>query len=184
MNSLVNTRGKEIIICLLIVILMLIILPFRVSNSNPKPTATDPITATDRITDANLRSFVNLLNDPNQNVHGVILPTNQLGKLIIFNNSLERIKPCFNSDEILKPGDKILIERECIKDNIKVEEEKTQIIALTPGTTMEGYGKPTSSKGDGTARVGHSTFLIITEPDKRQTTICHNPDGSHCPPRY
>ena len=183
MNNLVVTRGKEIIICLLIIILMLIFLLFR-----PAP----DINKTDPRISANLDNFLNMLLDPQQNVHAVIFAApDRGGKLVVFDNFLKTIEPCFESQEKLKPGDIITIEPECAEENFTRGED--QIVALTPGKRKVSDDKATFKK-EGTnsvqepvhkaVRDAQSKILWITEFDKKQYKRCQNDDGTWGPPCY
>jgi hypothetical protein len=185
MNNLVVTRGKEIIICLLIIILMLIILLLR---PTPLKNSIDP-----RIS-ANLNNFIDLLLDPKENVHAVILAApDKGGNLVILNKFLKPIEPCFESKEKLKPGDQVIIEPECSEENVMRGED--QIIALTSGkrilsenkpyaTKIEVEGKSTQSTAGSMIRNGKTSFLWITEFDKKQRKGCINIDGTVGPPCY
>ena len=179
MNNFVSKRGKEIIICLLIVILILVILLLKPNSSTGK---NEVYGSKDPISQAKLDNFKKLLLDPKQNVHAVaLLAPNRDGKLVILNNSLDPIEPCFKSDENIKPGDKIEIPQECTEGKIRVEEGKDQIIALTPGANIEGYSNENSLKADGKNKV---TWLFITDFDKTVHRGCHNSDGYPCPPQH
>jgi hypothetical protein len=200
MNNIIATRGKEIIICLLLVILILVILLLKSGQS----TGSNGAYGLDGpISQAKLDNFKKILLDPKQNIHAVaLLAPNQEGKLIILDKFLEFVKPCFTSPDIIKPGERIKIEDDCLKVEpaikgkkliIKAEEGNEQIIALTPGIAIESDDNPSSSKDESKSELGsvkttdtknHSTFLFITDFDKHQHRTCQNPNGLPCPPQY
>ncbi|ESS73622.1 hypothetical protein MGMO_15c00430 [Methyloglobulus morosus KoM1] len=195
MNNIIATRGKEIIICLLIVILILVIFLLKPCSS---------IEPNGPISQAKLDNFKKILLDSKQNVHAVaLLAPNQGGKLVIFNKLLEPVQPCFTSPDKIKPGERIKIEDDCLKAGpaekgkkliIKAEEGNEQFIALTPGVAIENNDDSNSSRDENKKELGsikttatkddHSTFLFITELDKRQHVTCQNPNGLPCPPHY
>ncbi len=134
---------------------------------------------------ANINALLQALTDPQQNIHAVVLASpGKNSKVVVLNKYLSPIEPCFRSEEKLEPRDRIAIEPECTGTDIQpiVEEQKT--IALTPGVTVEKKqdvtGYPIRNRAEGK----HSTFLFITDFDKKQTRACHNPDQSPCPPRF
>lgn len=134
---------------------------------------------------ANINALLKTLVDPQQNIHAVVLASpGKNNKVVVLNQFLSPIPPCFSSAEKLEPRDRIAVEPECTGSDILplVEEQKT--IALTPGVAVDKGQDDTGVLIRSRAEGKHSTFLFITDFDKKQTRACHNPDGSHCPPRY
>jgi hypothetical protein len=195
MNSFVVTRSKEIIIGLLVIILLLIILLFNACKNINSGTYS-PET---RIPQKNLINFVNLLFDPSQNVHGVmLLAPDRPNKLVILSKFLEPIDPCHQGGkdhpvkhEVRIENGKVEIPEECKKDivDLRFSDKEDQLIAFTPATTT---GRPSSDdpKTSEINKIGYSSattdhlrkgvsLLYISDLDHNSS--CTAEDGIPCP---
>jgi hypothetical protein len=183
MNNLISARHKEIIICLSIIILVLVVFVLKICSDKD---SIDP-----RISKSNLNNFVNLLLDPTQNTHGImILAPNRHNNLVVLNKNLVPVEPCYNKPgEVISDLNKRPIEvpPECTKDNIQVEKNE-QIIVLTPATKLRDDEKSTSGeygkKVNTPTNNSQISILFVQDTDRNVTKLCKNADGTACPPYH
>lgn len=165
MNNIIVSRGKEIIICLLIIIFILLFLLSKGNSLDSKPF--DP-----RISNANLNSFVNLLFDPKENVHGVLLlAPDRHDKLVILNYKLEPTKPCFWDPKSKLTAEKtpVLLPDECVKNkDIEVDYDKQQILAITPATRFAETGYEATRLD----KKGRQSIVFLADLDHRVVPVC------------
>jgi len=151
MNSLIEKRGKEIIISMLLFILVLLALLFRNSQN------------------ANTDGFNTALSNPLENVHGVLLlAPDHLDNLEMYNKSLSKVADC-KEEKSLKYDEQnhAIIPPECLKGEkgmITPEYSKQKTIILTPGIQKTEQGE--------------RSILFYSNPDPR--TKCTTIDGYPC----
>jgi hypothetical protein len=172
MNNIIVSRGKEIIICLLIIIFILLFLLSKGNSLDSKPF--DP-----RVSNANLNNFIDLLFDPKENVHGVLLlaPGRQ-SNLTILNYRLEPTKPCDNgqltSVNTVTKGEDIP-PPECLEGGrVKVDLESQRIITITHAVKVDTDNSTTVY-----AKKGEKSIVFLHDADPRWVPLCGQ-GGTQC----
>jgi len=151
MNSLIEKRGKEIIIGMFIFIIILLALLLRNSLNT------------------NMNNFSSALSNPLENVHGVLfLAPDHLDNLEMFSKTLSKVADC-KEEKSLKYDEQnhAIIPPECLKGEkgmITPEYSKQKTIILTPGIQKTEQGE--------------RSILFYSNPDPR--TKCTTIDGYPC----
>ena len=119
------------------------------------------------IPNENIKSFLNMLADPKQDVHGVLLVApDRHDKLVLLNRKLGETKPCYwNPNEILTAEKTpVPLPKECLDDNIQVLYDKQQILVITPAIMK--------------SKDGTESIVFLSDLDHR--VICTKPSGMPC----
>jgi hypothetical protein len=161
MNNFIEKNAKKIIFGLVVALLSMATTLLSSCHNNLKNIDNNSY-------GIKVTNFVNLLNDPAQNAHGVlIIAPDRHDKLVILNKELNETKPCFWDPEIIIPvngNEPILLPQECLRDNIKVLYNQQQIVTFTPAIKKTEYGE--------------ETLMYIADLDHR--VVCTKPNGV-CP---
>jgi hypothetical protein len=159
MSEFIEKYHKNVIYGLLILIFLFIyLLTSKTDDSFPPSLVTNP--------PRDLANFVKLINDPNQNIHGVLLlAPNKQDKLVMLDDNLQEVEPCSKLPDFRKKeGDNVDIPKvpsECVTDvnNLQVFEAERQVVVLTPGrvTASDKNAKLESQEAE--------SFLFLTDLD-------------------
>ena len=186
MGKIIDTNYNKIIICLIAFIFMLLFLISQNKESVKQDTDSINIGQIDR---QNLNNFLTKLQDRKQKVHGVqFLSTNNDGELVLFDDNLNEIKPCFEDPrQIIKKLDLETnnlhvtippIPQECLNSNgivLQPDLEKRQLVILTPVKSSD----LDISKGENQNMKDNKSIsrLIITSGDPKHRVL-----KKYCPP--
>ena len=186
MGKIIDTNYNKIIIFLIIFILILLLL-FSQNKEGVKQNS-DSINI-GQIERQNLNNFLTKLQDRKQKVHGVqFLSTNNNGELVLFDDNLNEIKPCFEDPrQIIKNLDLETndlhvtippIPPECLNSNgmvLQPDLEKRQLVILTPVKRSDlDIGK---GKGQNMKDYKSISHLIVTSGDPKHRVL-----KKYCPP--
>jgi hypothetical protein len=173
MFEFIEKNHKNIIYVMLFLILLLIYFLYSIKDDAlPTSLVTNP--------PRDLANFVRLINDPSQNVHGVLLlAPNKQDKLVMLDSKLQEVNPCSKLPEYSKgTGDTVSIPKvpdECKSDisNLEVFDAERQVIVLTPGRVA------TSGKNATEVNKDDESFIFITDldPSVKRSKKCKHSGG-------
>lgn len=169
MNSFFVKRCKEIysILIITIVILLYCVISdfFSIFSYIPRE---------------NLVNFVKVVNDPYQDIRGVMLiAPDQPKKLTVLQQDLGNIDPCHEDSEEV-PIDQVrqrFDKEKCGKDIEFDVAKKDQVIVISTATRKKTKSKSdlSESKDD-----KEETYTFVTYPDHLIYTTCPSPSGGKC----